>query len=35
MGTSATLIVRVIFIGILPIGLLIIGLAIYIRRKNL
>ena len=35
MGTSAPTVVRVVFIAVLPILLLITGLAIYIRRKNL
>ena len=35
MGTPATLIIQIVFVAILPILLLITGLVIYIRRKNL
>ena len=35
MGTSAGLIVRIVFVAVLPILLLVAGLVIYIRRKNL
>ena len=35
MGTPATLIIQIVFVAVLPILLLVIGLVIYIRRKNL
>ncbi len=35
MGSVAPLVVQVFFIGILPIGLLVIGLFVFVRRKNL